>query len=160
MNKAIFLDRDGTINADFGYVYRTEQLEFLPGAVEALRLFATHGYKLIVITNQSGIGRGYYTLADAEAFNRHMSRLLRAEGVDISDYYICPHAPGEACTCRKPQPQMIELAMAKHGIDPALSYMIGDKESDVECGLRAGVTGCRITAEHDLLWWAKRILHI
>lgn len=157
MNKAIFLDRDGTINVDFGYLYKTEDLQFLPGVVEALRLFQTQGYLLIVITNQSGIGRGYYTLQDAERFNRHLADELEKEGVRITDFFVCPHAPGEACLCRKPSPYMVQEAIQQYDIDPSASYMLGDKSSDVECGERSGVQSFRVTPEHSLLYWAKQL---
>lgn len=159
MNKAVFLDRDGTINVDFGYLYKTEDLEFLPGAVEALRLFQAQGYLLIVVTNQSGIGRGYYTLGDADRFNRFMEAELEKQGVRLSAVYVCPHAPEEACTCRKPSPFFLQEAMKKYDIDPAASYMLGDKKSDVECGENAHVQSFRITPEHSLLYWAKQLTH-
>lgn len=157
MNKAIFLDRDGTINVDFGYLYKPEQLEFLPGAIEAMQIFGRLGYQLIVITNQSGIGRGYYTPADAENFNRHLSGILKEYGIEITDCYICPHAPDENCHCRKPSPYMVQQAIEKHHIVASASYMFGDKQSDVACGTQAGVESHLITPEQDLLYWAERI---
>ena len=113
MNKAIFLDRDGTINVDFGYVYKTQELELLPGVAEALRIFQELGYLLIVITNQSGIGRGYFTLEDAEQFNRALAQELEKHGVILNDFYTCPHAPEEHCECRKPSPFMVTEAIKK-----------------------------------------------
>lgn len=157
MNKAIFLDRDGTINVDFGYVYKPEDLEFLPGAVEALRLFQELGFLLIIITNQSGIGRGYYTLEDAEAFNRAMSLKLKEQGIFLCDFFTCPHSPEEDCNCRKPSPFMVMEAIKKHNIDPSASYMFGDKKSDVECGERSNVKSFLVTAEHPLLYWANQL---
>ena len=139
MNKAIFLDRDGTINVDFGYVYKTQELELLPGVAEALRIFQELGYLLIVITNQSGIGRGYFKL------------------VILNDFYTCPHAPEEHCECRKPSPFMVTEAMKKYEIDPSQSYMFGDKKSDTECGERSGVKSFRVTSEHSLLYWANQL---
>ena len=127
MNKAIFLDRDGTINVDFGYVYKTQELELLPGVAEALRIFQELGYLLIVITNQSGIGRGYFTLEDAEQFNRALAQELEKHGVILNDFYTCPHAPEEHCECRKPSPFMVTEAMKKYEIDPSQSYMFGDR---------------------------------
>ena len=135
MNKAIFLDRDGTINVDFGYVYKTQELELLPGVAEALRIFQELGYLLIVITNQSGIGRGYFTLEDAEQFNRALAQELEKHGVILNDFYTCPHAPEEHCECRKPSPFMVTEAMKKYDIDPSQSYMFGDKKSDTECSM-------------------------
>lgn len=155
--KAIFLDRDGTINVDFGYLYKPEQLEFLPGAIEAMQIFRDLGYLLVVITNQSGIGRGYYTLEDAERFNEYMSAQLVKEGIEVADYFVCPHAPTEDCHCRKPHPTMVLEALAKYDIDPAQSYMFGDKQSDVDCGEAAGVRSFRITAGEQLIDWAGKL---
>lgn len=101
MNKAIFLDRDGTINVDFGYVYKPQELELLPGVAEALRIFQELGYLLIVITNQSGIGRGYFTPEDAELFNRALAQELEKHGVILNDFYTCP--PRSGGTLRMPQ---------------------------------------------------------
>ena len=145
MNKAIFLDRDGTINVDFGYVYKPQELELLPGVAEALRIFQELGYLLIVITNQSGIGRGYFTPEDAELFNRALAQELEKHGVILNDFYTCPHAPEEHCECRKPSPFMVMEAMKKYDIDPSQSYMFGDKKSDTECGERSGVKSFRVT---------------
>lgn len=157
MNKAIFLDRDGTINVDFSYVYKTEDLELLPGVAEALRIFQELGYLLIVITNQSGVGRGYFTLKDAEQFNRALAQELEKQGVALNGFYTCPHAPEEHCECRKPSPFMVMKAMKEHDIDPAQSYMFGDKKSDIECGERSHVKSFRVTAGQPLLYWAKQL---
>lgn len=157
MNKAVFLDRDGTINVDFGYVHKIEDLEFLPGAIEALRIFQELGFLLIVITNQSGISRGYYTLKDAEAFNRAMAQKLEEQGIILKDFFTCPHSPEEDCECRKPSPFMVMKAIKKHNIDPSRSYMFGDKKSDVECGERSNIKSFRVTAEHPLLYWANQL---
>ena len=157
MNKAIILDRDGTINVDFGYVYKTQELELLPGVAEALRIFQELGYLLIVITNQSGIGRGYFTLEDAEQFNRALAQELEKHGVILNDFYTCPHAPEEHCECRKPSPFMVMEAMKKYDIDPSQSYMFGDKKSDTECGERSGVKSFRVTEEHPLIYWANQL---
>lgn len=157
MNKAIFLDRDDTINVDFGYVYKTTELKFLPGAIKALQIFQELGYLLIIVTNQSGIGRGYYTLEDAELFNRAMSQELKKHAVVISDFFTCPHAPEEKCECRKPSPYMVMKAIKQYDIASAESYMFGDKKSDIECGERNGVTSFLITSEHSLLYWANQL---
>ncbi len=157
MNKAIFLDRDGTINVDFGYVYKTEDLEFLPGVVEALQIFQELGYLLIIITNQSGIGRGYFTLEDAEGFNQAMSQELKKHGIVISNFFTCPHAPEEKCECRKPSPHLVMEAIKQYKITPDESYMFGDKKSDVECGENSGVKSFLITPEHSLLYWANQL---
>ncbi len=156
-NKAIFLDRDGTINVDSGYLFRPEDIVFLDGAIEALALFAAEGYKLIIITNQSGIGRGYFTEEQYEIFSKAFNSRLREQGIEITATKMCPHSPDEQCTCRKPNPTMILQAINEHNISAKDSFMIGDKLSDVECGEAAGVTSYRITSEHNLLYWAKKI---
>lgn len=157
MNKAIFLDRDGTVNVDFGYVYKAESLEFLPGTTEALRIFQELGYLLIIITNQSGIGRGYFTRKEADLFNQAMAQQLKKHGITLSDFFTCPHAPEEHCECRKPSPFMIIEAIRKYDISPSKSYMFGDKKSDVECGERSNVKSFLVTTEHSLLYWANQL---
>lgn len=157
-NKAVFLDRDGTINIDFSYVYKVEHLKLLPGVLDAMYLFQKAGYLIIVITNQSGVGRGYYSLEDVVAFNNELRNNLQFFNVSISDFYICPHAPEEECECRKPSSFLLEKAMSDYDIDPTLSYMFGDKESDVLCGENAHVKSFLITEDHSLLYWAKKLL--
>ena len=137
MNKAIFLDRDGTINVEKHYLYRKEDFEFLPGVVEALRDFQRTGYLLIIITNQSGIGRGYYTEEDFQRLNDWMITTLREQGVTIADVYYCPHLPDakiekyrKDCTCRKPKLGMYQQAILDYNIQIRLSYAIGDKIRD------------------------------
>ena len=158
MNKAIFLDRDGTINVDCGYVYRVEDLALLPGAAEAMKMFQERGFLLIVITNQSGVGRGYFTMDDVAVFNHALDEELARHGVKIDDYFICPHGPEDGSECRKPLPYLVQKAIEKYDIDANESYMFGDKKSDVECGESAGVKSYRITAENSLLDWAERVL--
>lgn len=139
VTKALFLDRDGVINVDHGYVYQTGNFEFTPGLFELLKSAQTAGYKLIVVTNQSGIGRGYYTQADFEKLTRWMLARLLEQGITIAGVYYCPHAPETPCNCRKPKPGMFLQAITDHKIDPAASWMIGDKESDIDAALAAGV---------------------
>ncbi len=158
MSKAIFLDRDGTINVDFGYVSNVEDLELLEDVVEALRLFQAAEYQLIVITNQSGVGRGYFTLEDVEVFNNELAAQLEDLDVYIDDFFVCPHSPDDYCACRKPYPTLVLDAIKKYGIDPSASFMFGDKSSDVECGNGAGVKSYLVTAERNLLYWAKKLL--
>ncbi len=158
-NKAILLDRDGTINVDHGYLHDPSQLEFLPGAIEALRNLSKQGYKLIVITNQSGIGRGYFTHEQYNIFSSHFVKKLSDSGVEIAATYMCPHSPSDECHCRKPYPYMALRAIEELDINPKESYMLGDKLSDVECGEAAGVTSRQITAERDLLYWSNEIIN-
>ncbi len=137
MNKAIFLDRDGTINLEKNYLYKIEDFEFLPGVIDALKLLQEAGYLLIIITNQSGIGRGYYTENDFHKLNRWMVATLKEQGVTITDVYYCPHLPDakiqkyrKDCKCRKPKLGMFMRAIADHDIDLSQSYAIGDKIRD------------------------------
>ena len=147
MTSAVFLDRDGVINVDHGYVSTWEQFEFLAGGPEALRELQDAGYLLIVVSNQSGIGRGYYSESDLHTLNQAIAEHLDSTlGVTLSGFYHCPHHPTEAeggfrqqCDCRKPAPGMIQQAVLDHGIDVKTSLLVGDKDSDIEAGRAAGV---------------------
>ena len=131
MNKAIFLDRDGTINIDYGYVYKIEDLKFIDGTIEALKILNNLGYILIIITNQSGIGRGLYTEDDFKKFNIHMLKILKDNEVNISEVYYCPHNPLDNCNCRKPKLELFYKAKEDFDIDFNSSFAIGDKERDL-----------------------------
>lgn len=138
MEKAIFLDRDGTINVDVDYLHEVDKLEFIDGAVEALALLKMLGYRLIVISNQSGIGRGYFEARDVELLHEHMNRILEKHNAAIDAFYYCPHAVQDACTCRKPQTGLIDRAVVEWDIDLSRSYMVGDRETDVMTAVNAG----------------------
>ena len=145
MKKAIFLDRDGTINVEKDYIYKSEDLVFEEGSIEALKTFKNLGYILIVVSNQSGIARGYFTEEDLNIFNNNMNEILKKNGVEITEFYCCPHHPdgiGEykkVCECRKPNNKMIEDAIKKYNIAREKSYMIGDKTSDIGAGLKSNL---------------------
>lgn len=146
MNKAVFLDRDGTINVEKHYLHRIEDFEFLPGVIEGLRMLQGAGFLLIIVTNQSGIGRGYYTEADFRKLNQWMLDTLDQRGIRIDDVYYCPHLPDAAvaayrceCDCRKPALGMYRRAAAEHQITFNGSYAIGDKLRD--CAV-CEATGC------------------
>jgi D-glycero-D-manno-heptose 1,7-bisphosphate phosphatase len=139
MNRAVFLDRDGTLIAEKNYLYRVEEVEIFPGAGAALKRLADAGFKLFIVTNQSGIGRGYFTLADAENVNRHLDREFARDGVHFEKVYIAPEAPDQPSRGRKPSPQFLFDARAEFGLDLAGSFMVGDKLLDLECGWNAGV---------------------
>ncbi len=135
--KAVFLDRDGTINVEKDYLYKISDFEFLPGVIDALKLLQSAGYLLIIITNQSGIARGYYKEEDYENLNEWMLNELKAEGVNIDAVYYCPHHPEAmvekyrvSCTCRKPGIGLFEQAVKDFNIDLSKSYAIGDKIRD------------------------------
>ena len=145
MKKAIFLDRDGTINVEKDYIYKSEDLVFEEGSIEALKTFKNLGYILIVVSNQSGIARGYFTEADLNIFNNNMNEILKKNGVEITEFYCCLHHPDgigkykKVCECRKPNNKMIEDAIKKYNIDREKSYMIGDKISDIGAGLKSNL---------------------
>ncbi len=139
VTKALFLDRDGIVNVDHGYVYRKEDFQFVDGIFELCRLFAAEGFDIFVVTNQSGIGRGYYTLGDFLTLSEWMVEQFVAKGVKIERIYYCPHSPEEDCRCRKPGPGMIEQALKEREIDLISSWLIGDKHSDIELAEGAGI---------------------
>ena len=145
MKKVIFLDRDGTINVEKDYIYKSEDLVFEEGTIEALKTFKNLGYILIVVSNQSGIARGYFTEEDLNIFNNNMNEILKKNGVEITEFYCCPHHPDgigkykKNCECRKPNNKMIEDAIKKYNIAREKSYMIGDKTSDIGAGLKSNL---------------------
>ncbi len=145
MKKAIFLDRDGTLNVDVGYLHQLKDLELFPYTVDALRLLKRAGYELIVVTNQSGMAQGLIAPGFVEQCHDEMRRRLQAGGADLDALYFCPHHPRGSvpgldveCRCRKPLPGMIEDAIRDRGIDPKASWVIGDKWLDVNLGRGVG----------------------
>ena len=139
MKRAVFLDRDGTLIAEKHYLHRPEEVEVFPGAGPALKRLADAGFLLIVVTNQSGIGRGYFTLADAERVNEQVAGEFARDGVRFAKTYIAPEAPDQPSRGRKPSPQFLFDARDEFGLNLAESYMVGDKLIDLECGWNAGV---------------------
>lgn len=138
--KFLILDRDGTINPDKGYVYKVEDMEFLPGVVDGLKKFQNAGFKFIVITNQAGIARGLYTEADMHVFHDKMSTELKRFGIEIEAFLFCPHHPeftGD-CACRKPKTGLIKSAEQRFGFNASEAIFIGDKDSDIELGKNCG----------------------
>lgn len=127
--KAVFVDRDGTLNYDNGYTYKLSDLKIYDDIIPVLKQYYDSNYIIIVITNQSGIGRGFYTISDMEAFNNKLAEKLMSNGIKIEDFFYCPHLPGEGCNCRKPETGMIEEAVKKYNIDLKNSIVIGDRES-------------------------------
>lgn len=147
MNKAVFLDRDGTINVEKHYLHKIDDFEFLPGVIEGLKILQDAGYLLVIVTNQSGIGRGYYTEYDFLVLNNWMLETLRKQGVEISKVYFCPHLPDAPvekyrmdCECRKPKISMYQQAITDLDIDVNTSFTIGDKIRD--CAI-CGFTNCQ-----------------
>src|ERR1700723_721268 len=139
MERAVFLDRDGTLIAEKNYLHRPEAVVILPGTGPALRKLADAGFKLIIVTNQSGIGRGYFSLADAERVNDHLRGEFARDGVTFEKIYIAPEAPDQPSRVRKPSPQFLFDARDEFGVELAQSFMVGDKLIDLECGWNAGV---------------------
>lgn len=131
MNRAVFLDRDGTIIVDKGYLAEPAGIEFIPGAIGALRLLSRRGITLVVVSNQSGVGRGLFETRELEDVDSRFKALLLKNGVELAGTYYCVHADNAGCGCRKPEPALALLAAAQHDIDPGRSYVVGDKTSDV-----------------------------
>lgn len=146
-NKVIFLDRDGTINKDYGYVYKKEDLVFLPGVVEGLKLLQDNGYMLIIITNQSGISRKYFSIDDYNIFNSYLINELKKYNIEIKDVYMCPHRDEDNCECRKPKTKLFLDAIKKYNIDLDNSYAIGDKERDLTICDETNIKGILLTDE-------------
>jgi len=139
MNRAVFLDRDGVLIEERGYVHRVEDVAFLPGAGAALRRLADAGYLLFIVSNQSGVGRGYFPLRDVEQVNAHILQEFARYGVTFQKVYLALEAPDQPSRGRKPSPQFLFDARDEFGLDLARSYLIGDKQIDLECGWNAGV---------------------
>jgi len=142
--RAVFLDRDGTVVVDRGYLDDASGIELLPGAAAALARLTEIGYLLVLVTNQSGVGRGLFSLNTVAAQHRRLRRLLAPAGVDFAAVEVCPHAPQDECSCRKPAPGMLRRAAAQLHLDLSRSFMVGDKEADVQAGLAAGCRSIRI----------------
>ena len=149
-NKAVFFDRDGTLNVDVHYLYRIEDFQWTEDAIAAIKYCNDQDWRVIVITNQSGVARGYYTEQDIQRLHEWMNEDLAKYGAHIDAFYYCPHHPdgsvpqyAVACDCRKPGTRLLDAACADFDINRAKSVMIGDKPIDVECARRAGIKGIR-----------------
>ena len=147
LRPAVFIDRDGVINEERNYVHQISEFAFLPGAIEGLKKLQDLGYALVVVTNQAGIAKGFYTEADFERLTNHMLQKLLKDGVKISGVYHCPHHPNGVvtkftvfCECRKPRPGMLLRAANDLGVLMEKSILVGDKISDIEAGFAAGIT--------------------
>lgn len=138
MKWAVFVDRDGTINEEVEYLNVPEDLRLIPGAAEAIRLLNEARVLVIVVTNQAGIGRGYFPEARLIRIHQELAKRLATHGARLDAIYYCPHRPDEGCACRKPNPGMLVQAAEKYAINLKHSFMVGDKRSDLEAGHRAG----------------------
>lgn len=136
---AVFLDRDGTLIEDKDYLSQPEEVVVFPGVAPALRRLSEAGFKLFIVTNQSGVGRGYFTLTDVENVHRHLLEDFARKGVRFQKFYVAPEAPDQASRGRKPSPQFLFDARDEFGLDLARSYIVGDKLIDLACGWNAGV---------------------
>lgn len=146
MDKIVFLDRDGTINVEKNYLYKPEEFVFIPDAPEAIKLFNDNGYKVVVVTNQAGVARGYYTEEDVKKLHRYIDVQLVKYNAHIDNYIYCPHHPVNGvgvykcdCKCRKPNTAMLEACKDFYDIDKEKSWMIGDNKGDIGAGKNFGV---------------------
>jgi histidinol-phosphate phosphatase family protein len=138
--KAVFVDRDGTLNYDNGYTHKISDLKIYEDMIPLLKSYYDNGYMIIVITNQSGINRGYYSVEEMKEFNNKLAEVFIKHGIKIEDFFYCPHTPEEACNCRKPETGLIEMAVKKYNIDIKSSIIIGDSEStDGKLASRLGI---------------------
>jgi D-glycero-D-manno-heptose 1,7-bisphosphate phosphatase len=138
--KIVFLDRDGVINKEVGYLHKVADFEFIEGVFDACQYFQSLGYQVIIVTNQSGIERGYYTEEDFHIVTDWMLKQFKHNGIEVLDVFYCPHGPESGCSCRKPKPGMFIQANGKHHIDMSNSWMIGDKEADIQAANSAGIS--------------------
>jgi D-glycero-D-manno-heptose 1,7-bisphosphate phosphatase len=154
LRAAVFLDKDGTLIEDLPYNVQPDRIRFAPGARAAIRLLTHAGYPIVVVTNQSGVARGYFTEGDLDAVARHLDRELRALGSRLEGFYFCPHVPDGVneyaivCDCRKPEPALIHRAAEDLGLDPARSWFVGDTWMDVAAGQAAGCRTIMVGPEH------------
>ncbi len=139
MQKAIFLDRDGVINVERGYLHKIEDFKFIDGVFDSLIYLQKLGYKLFIITNQSGIARGYYSLEDFNTLTLWMLKEFKKNDIEISQVELCPHGPKDNCLCRKPKTGMINNILKNYKIDLENSWLIGDKISDIKCAKNANI---------------------
>ena len=147
MNRAIFLDRDGTINEDVGYFCSPDKLKFIPRAIEALRMLQDD-FLLFIVTNQSGIGKNIFSKEEFQQFNEYFMALLKNEGINIKCIYYCPHAKEEGCICHKPKPYFLRRAENEYDIDLKGSYVIGDHPHDIEMAHRVGAGSVYLLTGH------------
>jgi D-glycero-D-manno-heptose 1,7-bisphosphate phosphatase len=145
--RAVFLDRDGTVIEDPGYLSDPADVRLMPGAADVLRALQADGFLLVLVSNQSGIGRGWTTVEQADAVHRRLVDVLAAEGVTIDDVRYCPHAPDEGCSCRKPLPGLLIESARALGIDLEASVMIGNTDADIGAGRAAGVRTVALGAD-------------
>ena len=162
--KTVFFDRDGVLNVDKDYLHKIEELEWVEGAKEAVAYLTKEGYTIFVVTNQSGIARGYYKVDDMHRLHEHMTRELAAVGGKLTKFYYCPHLPSSKikeyaveCDCRKPKPGLLLHAMNEYPVDKEASFLIGDKQRDIDSAHAAGIRGY-LYEGGNLLEFVKKII--
>lgn len=155
LRPAIFLDRDGVVIEDVNYLSSSDQVRLIPGSADAIAALNRAGWPVVVVTNQSGVARGIFTMEGVQAVHRHLSELLAGYGAQIESYYFCPHYPTAEvpayrveCSCRKPKPGMLHQAAEELGLDLANSWMIGDRVSDLAAGAAAGTRTILVRTGH------------
>ena len=153
-NKAIFLDRDGVLinnSADY-YIWKKEQMHFVDGVFDHLKLFVQKGFQLFIVSNQGGISKGFYTKNDILKLHGELDLIFRKKEIEIKEIVFCPHHPEiKRCLCRKSQPLMIEKLIAKYQLSKEDSYLIGDSETDMEAARRAGIQGIKVTSNQNMV---------
>jgi D-glycero-D-manno-heptose 1,7-bisphosphate phosphatase len=154
----VLLDRDGTLIVERNYLSRVEDVELLPATARGLRLLRDAGLGLAVLTNQSGLGRGYFDWDALNAVHARMTQVLAEEGVSLDGIYVCPHTPEDDCDCRKPQLGLVQRAAAELNFDPAESFMIGDKPCDIELGQRIGAQTFLVRTGYGARWEQEGLL--
>jgi len=148
MPKALFLDRDGIVNIEKNYVHQIKDFEFIPEVFDLIKLFQKHEFLIFIITNQAGIARGYYSEAQYQTLTQWMLEQFALKNILISKVYHCPHHPQDGCECRKPRPGMLLQAQKEFNLDLKKSYLIGDKDSDIEAGVNAGIAHNLLVGEN------------
>jgi D-glycero-D-manno-heptose 1,7-bisphosphate phosphatase len=160
--KSIFLDRDGVLvdNSEHYYIWKKEQLAFVDGVFENLKLLSLKGFQLFIVSNQGGIARGLYTQEEIIEFHKELIRTFRDQQIEIAEILFCPHHPEiEKCLCRKPSGLMIEKLIAKYSLNKADCLMIGDSESDIEAAIQAGINAIRIPPNQNMLAYIDAFLN-
>lgn len=149
--KVFFVDRDGVINKEIGYLHDIDKFEFIDGVLEAFEYILSRNYDIIVVTNQSGIGRGFYSEDNFLELNKWMVNFLKSKGINILDVFYCPHSPEDDCNCRKPKPGMFLDAKKEFNIEMDKSWSIGDKETDITAATYAGISNTiLVKSGHDI----------
>lgn len=154
MMKAIFFDRDNTLIIDSHYMHDVNDLKFYPDTFEVLYELKKRGYQFFIISNQSGIGRGYFTEKQLEVFHKAMLDEFEKHHIEFVEVAYCPHHPNDNCDCRKPHPKILLELMERYNVDKSTAYMVGDRDSDYQCGINAGINAIKIKDGHEL----KRLL--